>query len=331
MISSADGIDPRLRRWRERLASRADEATATLAAVPGVVGVVIGGSFGRGEAWPLSDLDFMIISTGRPVDEVADEINLAAYEQSEIWGTAGIYTGVDVGRLSFDRTEVEDLTPAAIAARLDDSRWLHGVDKMYGGRATHDPTGVAGDLLRAIADARFTPEIVGRRVRGWFETCDACIAEAEQAANADPALAWVLLRRAGSCLAEVLTERMGERAGSLGRYWTKFERRAADHDQQQLADRLITIVGAEPTAIPDGIPEWLAERIELSYTARQLVNEPVTVEQNARDNLLAYALLHKRRFPTAGQPWMINTTADPSEAVPALRALAAELRAASDA
>lgn len=102
-VNAAASLDPRLRMWRERTASRAAEAVQALAAVPGVVGVVVGGSYGRGEHWPLSDIDLIVVSAGRSVAEVSTEVDQRAYQLSEMWGSSGIYTSVDAGDLRLTR------------------------------------------------------------------------------------------------------------------------------------------------------------------------------------------------------------------------------------
>ncbi|WP_116948027.1 nucleotidyltransferase domain-containing protein [Jiangella endophytica] len=293
--------DPRLRHWRARLAARAEEATTALGEVPGVVGVVLGGSYGRGEHWPLSDLDLMVVSAGRPVAEVADEVDRCAYQLSEMWGTSGIYTAVDAGRLTFDAGEVRD--PGGLPSRMDDHRWLHGLDKVYGGRPARDDDGVASALLGLSARWRFDQAVVGRRVEAWLAAARRSLADAERQAGEDATGAWISVRRAATAIAEVATERWGERAGSLGRYWTLFEARARRHDDGAFADRLLRAAQAHP-AHPAEVPEWLADRIALSYEARLLVGEDVGPEQNARDNLLAYAGLYRGRFPRSTYAWM---------------------------
>lgn len=311
--------DPRLRRWRERLAVRAEEASGALAAVPGVVGLVLGGSYGRGEHWPLSDLDVIVVSVGRPVADVAAEVDRRAYQLSEMWGSSGIYTSVDAGKLTFDETEVR--VPGDVPARMGDSRWLHGLDKIYGGLACHDDGGAAAAFLGLSARRRFDQAVVHRRIEAWLAAARHLCADAERVADGDRVGAWIAIRRAASAIAEVATERWGERAGSLGRYWTHFEARAQRHHDSAFADRLLTAAHARPQPARD-VPEWLADRITLSYEARLLVDEDVTPEQNARDNLIAYAGLYRSRFPTAACSWMgPPPDADPRAALSAIQAL----------
>jgi hypothetical protein len=50
-------------------------------------------------------------------------------------------------------------------------------------------------------------------------------------------------------------------------------------------------------------PAWLRERIELAAAARRLVSEEVTAQQNARDQLVAFAVHVARRRPDLAGPW----------------------------
>jgi hypothetical protein len=319
-------VDPRLDGWRERQESRAREAIEALAVLPGVTGLVLGGSFGRGQSWPLSDLDVMAICSGRPVPEVAEAVDRCAYQVSEMWGTSGIYTAVDAGRLTYDEDEIREIAAADIDTtleRLADPRWLHGLDKIYGGVAAHDPHGVARLFLDWSARLRFDRAVVERRAASWFGIADAAL---ERSRGLDPTGAWIALRQVGGALAEVATERWGERSGSFGRAWTLFEARAVRHDGRALADRILATARARPEDVDaSDVPEWLADRIALSYEARRLVGEDVRPAQNTRDNVLAFASLYRGRFPSAQQAWM-RSDADPEPAARELAALLGDLR-----
>lgn len=203
---------------------------------------------------------------------------------------------------------------------MDDDRWLHGIDKIYGGKACRDNDG-AQALLDLSARWRFDQAIVGRRIEAWLAAAQQLLSNAERLADHDRIGAWIAIRRAAGAIAEVATERWGERAGSLGRYWTLFEARARRHGESGFADRLLAAAHAVPGTAHE-VPEWLADRIMLSYEARLLIGEDVTPEQNARDNLLAYAGLYRGRFPKAAYSWMgPSPDADPHVAISALRAL----------
>ncbi|GAA5023051.1 nucleotidyltransferase domain-containing protein [Actinopolymorpha pittospori] len=331
---SSTDLDPRLRDWENRLARRAEEAVEALGAVPGVAGLVVGGSLGRGEHWPLSDIDIMVVCSGRSVEETAAEVDLRAYQLSEMWGVSGIYTGVDAGRLTFDEADVLSAASegrTAVRERMSDPRWLHGVDKIHGGFARRDPRGVAQAFLDWSSRSRFEPGVVDARIAGWFEQARQATTQAERLlVTGDPTGAWISIRRAGTALAEVATERWGQRAGSLGRYWTLFEARAKQHGDPAVAEGILRAVHAEAdefSAVPHSTPEWLEDRIALSYSARRLAGEDVTPAQNVRDNLLAFASLYRGRFPSARQTWMgPEAGVDPRASIRELSALTDDLR-----
>ncbi|MET1007333.1 MAG: nucleotidyltransferase domain-containing protein, partial [Propionibacteriaceae bacterium] len=224
MTSSAD--DPRLAGWRERATSRTREAVAVIASVPGVAGVIVGGSVARDEHWPLSDIDLIVIAEPHPASDVAERVDRAAYQVSELWGTSGVYTAVDAGRLTFSSAEVRWLAVGdahATAAELHDHRMMHGIDKAYGGTVAHDPTGAASSFLDWANRDRFADPVARARVAFWSQTFTAAATDAERLTASDESGAWIAVRRAGAALAEIALEQRGLRTGSLGRFWTRFE------------------------------------------------------------------------------------------------------------
>ncbi len=276
--------------------------------MPGVVAVIVGGSVGRGEHWPLSDIDLMVIGQDRPVQEVAADVDRCAYQISELWGSAGIYTSVDAGKLTFDVSEVRRLCDGSAsdtAAALSDARVLHGIDKMYGGRPAHDPSGAGAALLDWSARHRFADPVTVGRTSRWLDHSAAAAAAAEQLAATDQIGGWIMIRRAGTALAEAALERRGLRTGSLGRFWTRFERLLAESAATPLAEQITDAARTAAGAVGGtDWPEWLAGRIELSLRARRLTGESVTPEQNLRDTVLAYASLYRGRFPRATEGWL---------------------------
>jgi hypothetical protein len=270
--------------------------------------VIVGGSVARGEHWPLSDIDLMVVSAGRPVQEVAADVNMCAYQISEMWGTAGIYTAVDAGKITFDAAEARQLFTGSAeetAAALSDARVLHGIDKMFGGYAAHDPTGAGAALLDWSTRHRFSEPVTARRTSRWLSQAEAAAETAERLAATDPIGAWVMVRRAGTALAEAALERRCLRTGSLGRFWTRFEALLDGHGASSLAEQITTACHAtvDSTDATDW-PEWLSSRINLSLAARRLTGEDVTPEQNIRDTVVAYAGLYRSRFPRASDGWL---------------------------
>ena len=126
------------------------------------------------------------------------------------------------------------------------------------------------------------------------------------------------------CAIEVLTEHWGWRSGSLDRRWTRFERYAAREGAAALADELLALRGARAPDVAGRLavaPWWLRRRVRAAFEARRTVGEEVTRYENARDQLIAFAHLWRRRgLPE--QAWTVPVTAGtPAEAVQRLRML----------
>jgi predicted nucleotidyltransferase len=155
-------------RWRQILNERLAEAISTLGAVVGIRGLVLAGSVGRGEPWPLSDIDILPISA----EEIDTEAEIARRQASMVdWWAASAYAQtLDVGWLRFTDQEVTQAIGlrAAEAARLmSERRWFHGIDKAYGGYGVSDPDGLAESFARWATRIRFEPAVVAARVQQW--------------------------------------------------------------------------------------------------------------------------------------------------------------------
>jgi hypothetical protein len=292
-------------RWRRLLEERTEEAVSALGAVPGVRGLVLGGSVGRGEPWPLSDIDMLPISAVGANPEV--EIEHRRSTLVDWWAASGRAQSLDVGWLRFTDQEVEGAINAGAseaAGCMSDQRWLHGIDKSYGGKGVADPDGFAEAFANWATEVRFDPLVVAARIQQWLVQVNDARDLAVQSLEAnDPVKATLAIREAARALRLVLLEGWGERLSSMGREWTRFQRMARERDAQDIADRLATMADAHPDNIMQRTqiaPAWLQERIDLAYTARQEIGETVTIEENARDQLAAFAVLVPRHKP---QPW----------------------------
>jgi predicted nucleotidyltransferase len=292
-------------RWRELLEERLEETVASLGSAPGVRGLVIGGSVGRGEPWPLSDIDVLPIVAATP--EAGAEIERRRAALVDWWAASGRAQTLDVGWLAFTAAEVEQAVrsgPAHLMEKMPDLRWFHGTDKAFGGRGAADPDGLAEDFAQWVTAVRFDRGVVAARVREWRrQTMEARDNAVEAVGRADPVRATLGMRQAARALRLVLIEGWGERLGSMGREWTRFERMAERRGASALAARCARLAGA---AVEDAstrarlAPAWLRERIDLAYQARLAVGEEVTAEENARDQVAAFAVHVTRRRP---EPW----------------------------
>jgi predicted nucleotidyltransferase len=154
------------KRWRELLDYRAAEAIAVLGAVPGVRGLIVGGSMGRGDPWPLSDIDLLPIYASD-----SDPVPLVMQRHAELidwWAASGRAQTLDIGWLAFTEDEVRRAVqsgPEGAAERMGDWRWFHGIDKAVGGRAAADLHGLAQAFLDWINAVRFAPQVITARIQ----------------------------------------------------------------------------------------------------------------------------------------------------------------------
>lgn len=301
--------EQRFHRWRELLAERLDQAVAEIGSVAGVRGLVVGGSVGRDEPWPLSDIDILPVVTGGSDTEA--EIDRRRSFLVDWWVASGRAQYLDVGWLRFTDHEAEEAImsgAADAAAKMSDDRWLHGLDKSYGGYGAADPDGLAQAFATWVTRIRFDPVVVSARLEQWWAQVDDGRDRALNAMTADDRVeATLALREAAGALRLMLIEGWGERLSSLNREWTLFERMAKAHDADALAARIAVLAGAQPEDALERAkkaPLWLQERIELTLAARREVGEDVTEEENARDQLEAFPALLPRRCLQSWGEWM---------------------------
>ena len=299
-------------RWRELKHDRLREAVTVLGRLPGVHGFLVGGSLGRGEPWPMSDIDLL------PVYADAAASTVVERERAELvdwWAGSGQAQNLDLGWLAFGVAEIEAAMaagPERLAGHIvADRRWFHGVDKPYGGHAADDGDELSVAFAAWLTAARFHPAVVGARLGEWHRQAAAALDAAHRAG--DPAGATRHLRESARALRMVLLESWGERLGSMGREWTRFERMADRHGGRPLADRIAVLAGSDVAgaAARAGIaPAWLRERIDLCLGARVAVGEPVSPAENARDQVAAFAVHVGRHRPDLDGPW--TGTPDPA-------------------
>jgi hypothetical protein len=281
--------------WRDTLGRRLAEAVGLLGSIEGVTGVIVGGGVDRDEVWPLSDVDVVIVYDDDVRDAAAAELARRRAGIDDFWGWAGVSGSLDLGALWFTESEaasVVEAGSAGLVARMADPRWFQAMDTAYGGRVDLGRREVVAELSELFTSARFAADVVGARIARWKEMATEAVAALDTVAAAE-------------AMIDLCTEHWGGRTGSPSRRWTSFEAFAGRHGRRHVAEIILASRGAR---VDDAAPRlavapwWLRHRIDAALTARRSVGEDVTPEQNARDQIVAFAHLWRRRgLPP--QPW----------------------------
>jgi len=299
-------FDAFLADWEAILARRVEAAVAAFAAVPGVRGLVLAGGVGRGEPWPLSDIDLLAVYDEGRMEAARAEVERRRLVLLPRWTAEGWWTGLDVGKLAFGADEVRRATATSVVhlapAVLADDRWYHAVDKGYRGRAVHDPDGLASALAGWCTEQRFAPAVVAVRLARAREEIGAAERRFRAAvATGDRWAATIELRAAVKWLRAWLLEGWGERDASQGRLGTRFERLARGWGRADLVGALRSLDDLDEESIDRRMaaaPDWVRERHDRSWRARRHVGEEATRGDDARDTLRVCSLYAMRR-PTA--------------------------------
>ncbi len=311
-------FDDFLTHWESILARRVTEAVEACAQVPGVYGLLLAGSVGRGEPWPLSDIDLLPIYDDAQVEEAQAEIERRRVELLGRWVTEGWGTGLDIGRLMFTRHELMRVLGSSgpdITTVLKDDRWYHSLDKGYRGRAVYDPTDLGDALAHWLTEHRFSRAAVRFRLARARQEVEASSRRLHASIERqEPQEATKDLRTAVKWLQTWQLERWGERDTSLGRVGTRFEVLALDRGQPELVKALRVLSDLEDASVQRRMavaPDWVWERHDRSWHARRSVGESVTRLQDARDTLRVSSLYEMGRALARPFPsWL----AIPSEA-----------------
>ena len=99
ILFRTDLFQAHLENWELILQERTVEAIERIASVPGVAGVILGGSVGRGMAWPISDIDLIYITTRGADNSLPKRVDELALSITREWAQSGFARFVGAGLL----------------------------------------------------------------------------------------------------------------------------------------------------------------------------------------------------------------------------------------
>jgi predicted nucleotidyltransferase len=283
--------------WRRILDERAQESAEAVLQLDGVVDVIIGGSVGRGDSWPYSDIDLVPV-TNQEVDYERASLRLRSQLAAE-WTASGWVHVLDVGRLVISADEAEALSsdPTRLADMVAEPRLMHATDKIVHGRPS-GPRSVGEALVAAVTGKRHAVEVRRARFDQWMAIVNARLTRAEEALGEGRVSDAVTTAQVAGPLAAAALEAWSEREGSMTKFATHFEHHSAAHGHGELASEIATIARSEAEDVCREIthlPTWLE------------VGEDVSEIQNRRDQILLF--LGRPGLPTAAD-WLTERHSD---------------------
>ena len=270
--------------WEKALERRVQEAGDCLSTIRGVAALVLGGGIGKGEPWPLSDIDVIGVYGHDEFERTKHEVRKVRAGIEERWVHEGFPTSLDIRGIVFTDREAEGIL-AADSVDLDellrDARWFHGLDKAANGRVLFDRTGAADSFLARITELRYSEDVVSRRKRRRGGT---------QPSRGD-------VRKVGDLVAEgtlvdanlafrdlvyrfvrFLYAGKWDNSGKLGRNCTRFEREGQSHGIGESSRRLMRLV-ENPSNSPERLktaPNRVRDRHWISLPARRMTGEEIS-------------------------------------------------------
>lgn len=295
--------------WRTHLEERVTRAQQELSRLDGVLGLILGGGIGKGDPWPLSDIDILAIYAIDRLEKTRGQVRDVCCHLEAEWEREGFISTIDLSRIVFTDNEASDaltMEPDEAVRLLDAPHWYHGFDKGANGRCLYDPTGLTRPFLTWLTAARTTAGVITERRRRRPLPSSDCLSRAWPMVESGTELEANLAVRAvfASFILYVQTTHWGD-SGKLGRNCTRFERLAEQHGEGSFGRRLMALWSPVPpdTHRWDGAPVFVHDRHHVSLLARHAAGEHVSEAEDARDVLELFANLEVSQHTAPYAEW----------------------------
>ncbi len=307
----ADLFQGHLENWELILRERTVEAIERIASVPGVSGVIVGGSVGRGTAWPLSDVDLIYIKTREADNGLPKRVDELALSITREWARDSWPTSVDAGRLHFTADEADDLINGKL--NLDElmanERIFHATDKGHLGQSVHasEDCDTPAFVVR-LSDGRFDPSVVRARQIERVRRATRLAHRVTSHLQAGRLIAaGISIQELARLVIPCLMERWGQGDRSFGRAFTRFCVLAREHHEEAIASRIVRLFSLTADDVETryaNAPAHVVERHITSYPSRLAVGEEITELDDKRDVLYAFTWYAARTGETGS--WLLN-------------------------
>ncbi len=307
----ADLFQEYLANWKQILQDRTSEAIERIASVSGLAGVILGGSVGRGTAWPISDIDLIYVIAKDADENLPNRIDDLSLAITREWSRDRWATSVDAGRLHFTAAEAEDLIQGKrhLAELMADDRTFHATDKSHLGKPVYASAGCdTSALADLLTTGRFDERVVHARQIERTKRTTRLVRRFQSELDSDDLIgASITIQELGRVFIPFLMERWGQGDRSFGRVFTRFCRLAQEYHEQRIMEELVGLFSLASDQVETRFseaPTHVVERHLMSYPSRLAVGEDVNELDDKRDALYAYTWYGVRAGETAS--WLLN-------------------------
>ena len=174
--------DIALRNWRERVARVCEEECAYFARLPYVRGLAVIGSVGRGDPWPLSDIDMLVVAERVEGEHPNAAVRREEQKRNDRLHAAGIPNDVEASIWTVTPEEIEPALSGDVLVFLGKVgdlpwSWQAFLTKAHGGQAVVDAAGQLGRFIERCGHVLFSSRLLGITRRQTIDDMEARQAE----------------------------------------------------------------------------------------------------------------------------------------------------------
>ncbi|HOX37824.1 MAG TPA: nucleotidyltransferase domain-containing protein [Candidatus Brocadiia bacterium] len=281
-----------IQNWRERLQDTADEAAGHLGKLPFVRGVVLAGSVARGDVWPLSDVDFIVV--WNPA-RFADVKNWLSREEAmfNAWlEKQGNPNEVDWANFLTEQkltTQLAEAGESEFWALMNDPWNLRLCDMLWASYVMVDHDSGITRLHKKIQERRFDQRMMDIRTKSAMTRTRKLLKEARMSldtANAVRACRSIFL--AGGEILRGLYDLHGKQHTSPRRMVSRLGRIVEQGQWQPAFQQALRLLRLDPESVEKRMalcPEEIVRAFKLNWTLREAIGEPVDQMGVMQDSL----------------------------------------------